>query len=511
MTKGMNIFNFSKTLIMLLLMMFMLAGCCGQEEGGSSEQSAVPSDGVTTEEDRKKCLAENPGSDKVDCGSYEKVQEECMTLGCSNIEAKVAQCTKDNSGEANPLTGSCATLEKIRNKCINTCEPNAIQLQKCHWTRDKCRNIVEAQQGTCWISAIIGGLYDAIGTASLEMYNHITNGADALMMIAFAVWFSFKMLEHVSSVREVNPAEFWTEVLRKLFICLFCGLLASSTTGLLYLLNLVIFPIYNAMLEFGSEILSASTNVVDATDAPIICKVTGNTRIDTRAEILQFPSAPRQMMECLACAVWTKLNFGFELGYRAMKLCSFMAFLVGLLIIIVFTIVKIGFAFYLVDTVFKMGIMLIILPLLVMSFAFKSTSKYAKKGFFIIINSAGFMMFIAIVISMTLLALDELINKQKIINTEGESPELSVTILCLLLLCFLVVASIGVAQEVTNSLVGGNSQSKFNEKVKVVGQMVLGAITGGATFALKKIALVQKAQKKFNKFKKAANKLAGRE
>ena len=33
------------------------------------------------------------------------------------------------------------------------------------------------------------------------------------MMVAFAVWFAFRIMRHVSSFTEESPAEVWTEVM----------------------------------------------------------------------------------------------------------------------------------------------------------------------------------------------------------------------------------------------------------------------------------------------------------
>ena len=111
------------------------------------------------------------------------------------------------------------------------------------------------QHRDCWQAAVVGAIYRTTGKLTMSMYDKLTQGAMALMMVAFAVWLSFRMLKHISSFTEESPAEVWTEVVKKFFVCLVCGLLASSTSGVLFILNSVIFPVYNAFLELGSAMI----------------------------------------------------------------------------------------------------------------------------------------------------------------------------------------------------------------------------------------------------------------
>ena len=105
-----------------------------------------------------------------------------------------------------------------------------------------------AQHRECWQSSIVDLLYENMGKVALGMYAKITDGALPLMMLAFAIWTIFRLLKFVGSFTEDSPAEIWNEIVRKMFVCIVCGLIASSTTQLLWLLNTIVFPIYYAFL-----------------------------------------------------------------------------------------------------------------------------------------------------------------------------------------------------------------------------------------------------------------------
>lgn len=359
-----------------------------------------------------------------------------------------------------------------------------------------------SQHRECWQTGIVDLLYENMGKVALGMYAKITDGALPLMMLAFAIWTIFRLLKFVGSFTEDSPAEIWNEIVRKMFVCLICGLIASSTTQLLWLLNTIVFPIYYAFLELGSEILNAASDGgafkaaggdtisffkedIPASQ-PIMCSASG---VGTASlETLSFPEGPRTMMNCMICAVNERLSLGFYLSFKVMSGSGFMPFIIGLFILLCFTIVKLGFVFYLVDSIFRFTMMAVILPILVMSYAFKQTSGWAKTGFLTILNSAALMMFMAIMMSMALLAMEKIIGDNKAIFKDSVNEmsftEFSIPFMCIMLIAFLIVSSVELAQQVTDSLVGGNSDSAFQRRV---GTLIATIFKSGAIKLYQKI------------------------
>ena len=354
-------------------------------------------------------------------------------------------------------------------------------------------NNVAASHRECWQSGMIDLLYENMGKVAMGMYTRITDGALPLMMIAFALWTVFRLLKFVGSFTEDSPAEIWNEIVRKLFVCLICGLIASSTTQLLWLLNTIVFPIYYAFLELGAAILTSANGEEAFKTGKTAVEVLGESINNSRPlmcsapavgkasiENLSFPDGPRTMMDCMICAVNERLTLGYKLSFESMKLPGFMPILIGLFLLICFTFVKLGFVFYLVDSIFRFTMMVTILPVLVMSYAFKQTESWAKTGFKTIINSAALMMFIAVMIAMALLAMEQILSDNSDVFNNGMSfTELSVPFMCLILVGFLILSSIKLAQQVTNSLVGGNSDSAFARRAATLAATIAkGAVKG---------------------------------
>ena len=359
------------------------------------------------------------------------------------------------------------------------------------------------QHRECWQTGIIDLLYENMGKVAMGMYAKITDGALPLMMIAFALWTIFRLLKFVGSFTEDSPAEIWNEIVRKLFVCLICGLIASSTTQILWLLNTVVFPIYYAFLELGAAILNSTGDGSNfkvnngvvikffqeliTPSQPVMC--TTPALGQASIESLSFPDGPRTMMNCMICAVNERLTLGFYLSFKVMAAPGFMPLITGLFILLCFTFVKLGFVFYLVDSIFRFTMMAVILPILVMSYAFKQTSSWAKNGFLTIINSAALMMFMAVMMSMALLAMEQIISDNSDIFdksvTKDSFAEFSIPFMCIMLIAFLIVSSVNIAQQVTDSLVGGNSDSAFQKRAgKLAAEIFWGALSivtfGGA-------------------------------
>ena len=387
------------------------------------------------------------------------------------------------------------------------------------------------EQRACWQDKVMTLLYDTMGTLAMQTYKNITAGAMNLMMVAFSIWFVFRLMKFVSSVSEENSGQVWNEVLKQLLVCLFCGILASSTDGLLTVLNMIVFPIYNAFLELGSEILTVAgdgfTNGggtgeyvflgMKMPDSSVVCKIAGRSE----ATLQGFPEAPRTMMNCMICAVNERLSFGNFLAYQVMRAPGITPTLVGLLVLCCFTIIKLAFVFYLVDTVFRFTMMIVLLPLLIMGYAFPQTKGWTGTGLKTMLNSAAFMMAISIMIAMALMAIVQILQDNTVIEP-GQDPkvvfsEFNGPVLAIMLIAFMIIGTMGVAGQIASSLIGGGGSTRFQELLKGLLSWAAALLTGGFSKALMEINKVKQAadkvkaaKGKYNNFKAKMNKFAGR-
>ena len=141
------------------------------------------------------------------------------------------------------MLGACGNNDKTSTIAIN---PNSDEVMT-------AERVEEENRKECWQAAVVGTIYKTTGTVTMEMYDHLCSGALPMMMIAFAVWMSFQVLKHVSSFTEESPAELWTEVMKKFFVCLICGILATTTDGVLFVLDYFVKNAPTIIEAKGSE------------------------------------------------------------------------------------------------------------------------------------------------------------------------------------------------------------------------------------------------------------------
>lgn len=355
---------------------------------------------------------------------------------------------------------------------------------------------VDTKDQNCLSCYILESMYKAIGANVMLLHGQFTRAAMPIMMVAFSIWLALRLLKFVSSVTETNPGEVWNEILRKAGICLLCGILASSTDGLMYVINFLVFPLYSAFLELGIEILSLSFNSSEQVDFTVfgtdvnvagvsmICTVEGNTF----ATATEFPQAIGEAMKCMVKLLSAYLTIGGDIAITVMKQVSnnLTSKIMGILLFLFFWVVKIGFSFYLVDAIFQMGIIILLLPLYILSYAFSPTRAWTKKGLGHVLASSAFMMCFSIITALVLVAMISLIRENPTIfnpdDLEANMQDISIGFMCLLLIGFLIYGSMGVSQELTSGLLGTGISANFQRNLKAAVQGMGEAIWGGIGF-----------------------------
>ncbi len=395
---------------------------------------------------------------------------------------------------------------------------------------------IDVSDQSCLSCNILTDIYDAVGSQVGVMYGHFTSAAMPVMMVAFSVWLALRLLKFVSSVTESNAGEVWNEIIRKAFVCVLCGTLASSSGMLLYVINSLVFPVYSAFLKLGVDILNTSFTSsleegfvvfgtqIDVKGVNMNCSIEG-TILSSAGE---FPNSLKNTMRCMIQLVSTYLTIGGDIAIEVMNQggLNLTSKIMGIILYLFFWVVKIGFSFYLVDTIFQMGIIIMLLPLYIVSYAFGPTREWTKKGFVHILASSAFMMCFSVIISLVLVAMVSLIqNNPSIFNPEdlqANMKDISIGFLCLLLIGFLIYGSMGVSQQITSSLLGVGMSANFQKNLKAMVKGIGGAILSGlgslVTFGLSmapqsSIKFIQglgKAYESSSAFKAKMARIAGR-
>lgn len=396
---------------------------------------------------------------------------------------------------------------------------------------------LSAEHRQCWQAGMLRVFYTSISSQTVIIYDALTKeNLMGLMMLAFSIWMAYKILTHVSSPVPESIGEFWTAVLQKAFLCLLCGILASSKGQVLYALNSFIMPIYITILEFASEIMQVlndnnpdltipGISVASADGSNTLCEQYAHStaqngcRITNTQNILftensGMPDAPLKMMECLVCAVNDRLNVGYSLAYRLLQMATLLSTIVGIILLAAFVIAQLCFALYLIDSIFRLNMILIIFPFLIIAYPFEQTRRWSITGFKVIINSSVIMLCLVVMVLMAILALENILltGKQQGFDFALVSAyeDFGVVPMALIFTAFLVVKVSGLAVSLADRVIHEGGDTRFQKKVAAlvgtIGQYFLSATTGALGNGINK--LIDKAAEHSSKLRTIQNKIA---
>ncbi len=413
---------------------------------------------------------------------------------------------------------ACGENEELVNKACSSSESNQT-------------DCVDTSDAGCLGCSIFALMFRAVSTNTMKLHGQLTNGAMAIMMVAFSIWLAVRLLKFVSSVTESSISQVWNEIIKQAFLCLVCGFLASSPSALVYAVNTFVYPIYATFLKIGIAIMENAVANSDGTAQTVLLfgettnigQVNITCTFDKAGIITEqgFPQAFLDTITCMIRVLKSYLGVGGQISVDLMKQdASFMGRLAGFTLLIFFWIVRIGFVFFLVDTIFQMGIIMLVLPIFILSYAFQATRSWTTTIFKNLLTSAAFLMCFSIIVTLVLRAMIELINGNKAIfspsNPEFQMATLGIGFLCLLLIGFLIYGSMGVASQITGAIIGNKPDDNFQKKLLEAAKMVQGWVVKGLSAVISQASSMMPAEvvdkiQKIERFRKQVRKLAGRD
>lgn len=380
----------------------------------------------------------------------------------------------------------------------------------CGGEHSESSDSLSAEQRTCWQKDFLAILYKSLGKMSLKVYSDISSeNIINIMMIAFSIWMAFQVLRHVSATTPESMGEFWTKILRKGALCFACGYLASSTDNILYVINTFIMPIYVTLLEFCARVLDVLNQRPEAQATALkmasnfndgMCEPY-NYSMDTAAgcsipdskiaiSANKFPDEPLDLMGCMACAVSARLNVGYSVAIRILCMDGFIPVLIAIFLLAAFTITKFAFALYLIDSIFRLDMMIVIMPFLIMFYPFEQTRKWSSIGFKIILNSSAVMLCLAILLGMAILAMQSILSDPNMgigFGDEFEYNSFGVVPMSMLFIGFIIFKACGMAVSLSDSITGGSGSTSFQKKMAALVGTVANGLLMFASFGTAKI------------------------
>jgi hypothetical protein len=202
----------------------------------------------------------------------------------------------------------------------------------------------------------------------------------------------------------------------------------------------------------------------------------------------------RNSSGCLICAINDRLNSGIRIGIWMVSTLHIMAMVIGLVLIIIFSIAKFGFVLFIVDSLFRINFAIFLIPILIMGVPFKYTRKWSKHGALMFLNSSGIMMFMGLLVAVATKALETMVKKYEAADALNETgmEGMSFELLGILMIALLLINVPAMAVALADKFIEGGGGQEFQKRVtqfvmntmKKMGKSVIDSISSSATNAV---------------------------
>ncbi len=249
----------------------------------------------------------------------------------------------------------------------------------------------------CFFCPLFKILFTASASVSVASFDTLAGPFKMLLAIGMALYIAFLTLRQVSSFTKQDASKYISELLTMGFKVLVVWLLLSNGSQIY---KLALEPILSAGLEAGASFLSSSST----DNAGLSSCASGSFSGTNRAF---YSDALEQKIDCFLKKVAEETAVAHTIGsalwcasteHRGFPKFSTAA--AGGLIIVLAWLISIAFAFYLIDSIIRLGMIGAILPFLLAAWPFKVTSGYTAKGWSMFLNAFFVFVFLGLIISV---------------------------------------------------------------------------------------------------------------
>jgi len=278
----------------------------------------------------------------------------------------------------------------------------------------------------CWGCTIFDALFNAINDIIKVLYIEMSYGALGLLTIIFALWIAFRVGKVLFTFKEPDTKEFWTEFTRMAFAVSFCAVILMNKGTIMQFLSYTITPIFQGIIDFSVALITKSFSSIGVVTDYSSCTVPFAG--DGGEEVLD--DGLKESLICLIYKIGLKLEYGMFFANKLMYQ-GFVQFFFAIPLWIIFALMKFIFPFVLVDGIFRIGVMLVLLPVLIAFWPFPILRKYATAGWKIFIGAMVHIMILTIFITLmieiftdfTALSVGTIDESEELLEKIGAAPE----------------------------------------------------------------------------------------
>ena len=277
-----------------------------------------------------------------------------------------------------------------------------------------------AENRSCFFCPLFLTIFNAAQVMSTNAFSKLATPIATVLMVGFAIYIAFLVLQHVSSMSAQTSAKFLNSLFAQAFKVLFAYLLLTNPN---FVYDKFIGPVLDAGTELGGALLfeegsgymewcSVEENIESKTQE-FIMGVDGDSSAQLKEGLI--PSYLYVKISCFIRSVQAEISTMQSIGSTLMCVSrnaaveskwagipDFSMMIQGFIIWVMSLIMSLAFAFYLIDATVRIGILGALMPFFIASWPFKPTRIYTQKGWQLFLNTFFVYAMMGLVVSVNL-------------------------------------------------------------------------------------------------------------
>lgn len=278
-----------------------------------------------------------------------------------------------------------------------------------------------AENRSCFFCPLFLTIFNAAQTMATNAFAKLASPIATVLMVGFAIYIAFLVLQHVSSMSAQTSAKFLNSLLAQAMKVGFAFLLLMNPD---FVYNKFLGPVLDAGTELGGALLFEEgsgfmewCSVEENIQSKITEMVSGNVEGDSSARLKEglIPSYLYVKISCFIRSVQAEISTMQSIGSTLMCVSRNSAaednwgglpdvsmMFQGFVIWIMSLLMSLAFAFYLIDATVRLGIIGALMPFFIACWPFKPTRGYTQKGWQLFLNTFFVYAMMGLVISVNL-------------------------------------------------------------------------------------------------------------
>ena len=299
--------------------------------------------------------------------------------------------------------------------------------QKECWTCQMFINVFRAFGG---VQDKSGGVYGKGETGLIEgVFTETYKSAQNLLLICFALWLLF-----VTGKLLVSPSElpqYLSKLLKKTLFVIVGVIILSKPEGIHTITTYVIYPIFTMFIELAVQIVDSGAGIFGE-GGNVTCTVTdlttGKTTGTTLLGTWEFTGKFNDFFQPLKCfleLIHKRSGVGQVQAWRMIdnNEFGFGNLLIGYTMLGMFFFMDIILALSIVDSIFTIGVVMVLIPLLIVAWIFEISRGYVKPAFAAFLGACSQCAVVSIFVSYTTATFKQFMDntdKKSVITSIGE-------------------------------------------------------------------------------------------